>query len=136
MCCVHGGAAQSSDCAEDWLIFDCEQPPPAALPCAADAQRMWVVETSAQAQALAAAVNCSGGAFEVEWRGAVIVDQPIYVLDGTVLTVAGAGSDAVIDGNSATRLFTVVNASLHVSGVNRPPAPVPSVERSRRRGPP
>ena len=76
------------------------------------------MKTAAQAQTLAAAVNCSGGSFEVEWRGAVIVDDPIYVLGGTVLTVTGVGSEAVIDGNSTTRLFTVVNASLHVSGVN------------------
>lgn len=121
LCCIGGSAAQSSyDCAEDGLIFDCEQPPPAAPPCAADAQRAWVVETSAQAQALAAAVNCSGGSFDVEWRGTVIVDEPIYVVNGTVLTVTGAAADshAAIDGNFATRLFTVVNASLRLSGVN------------------
>lgn len=128
-CCVRGGGAQSDDCADDGLIFDCEQPPPAASPCAADAQRLWVVETSAQARDLAAAVGCSGGSFDVEWRGTVVVDEPIYVVNGTVLTVtggavAGAGSgggddgdDAVIDGNSATRLFAVVDAALHLSGV-------------------
>lgn len=120
LCCV---AAQDDNCTAEWLIFDCEQPPPVAVPCAADAQRTWVVETSAQAQDLAAAINCSGGSFEVEWRGAVVVDEPIYVADGTVLTVNGsasngASSEAVIDGNSATRLFTVVDATLHISGVN------------------
>eukprot|EP00752_Nemacystus_decipiens_P002289 g2167.t1 len=118
LCGFRGGAAQFSDCSEDRIIFDCEQPPPAALPCAADAQGTWVVDSSAQAQTLAATVSCSGGLFEVEWRGAVVVGEPIYVVNGTVLTVTGAGSEAVIDGNSATRLFTVVNATLHVSGVN------------------
>ena len=78
-----------------------------------------MVETSAQARALAAAVNCSGGSFEVEWRGSVIVDTPIYVVDGTVLTVSGSGPGPVlIDGNGSTQLFTVVNATLHVSGVD------------------
>lgn len=99
-------------------FFECEPPPPAALPCSANAQRTWVVETSAQAQDLAAAVNCSGGLFEVEWRGSVIVRESIYVADGTVLSVSGDGANAVVDGNSTTRLFTVVNAALHVSGVN------------------
>eukprot|EP00752_Nemacystus_decipiens_P008479 g7576.t1 len=116
-CCFRGGTAQDVDCAGDGLLFGCEQPP-AALPCAADVQRTWVVETAAQAQALAAAVNCSGGSFEVEWRGTVIVDEPIYVVDGTVLALTGAGLEAVMDGNSTTRLFTVVDAALHVSGVN------------------
>ena len=118
MGCCRYGAAQDANCTGDELLFDCEQAPPAALPCATDVQRTWVVETSAQAKALAAAVNCSGGSFEVEWRGAVVVDEPIYVVDGTVLTLTGASSEAVIDGKSATRLFTVVDAALHVSGVN------------------
>lgn len=119
LCCVRGSAAQDANCTDDWLIFDCEQPPLlAAAPCAADAPRTWVVETPAQARALAAALNCSGGSFEVEWRGTVVVDEPIYVVNGTVLAVTGATPEAVIDGNSATRLFTVVDAALHVSGVN------------------
>lgn len=118
LCCVHGGAAQDANCTGDMLLFDCQQPAPAALPCAANTQRTWVVDTFVQAQAMAAAVNCSGGSFEVEWRGAVIMDGPIYVADGTILTVTGASSEAVIDGNSATRLFIVVDAALHVSGVN------------------
>ena len=116
--CVHRGAAQGANCTGDSLLFDCEQPPPAAAPCASDAQRTWVVETSAQAQGLAAAVNCSGGSFQAEWRGSVVVTEPIYVADGTVLVVAGADAGAVIDGNSATRLFTVIDATLHVSSLN------------------
>lgn len=77
-----------------------------------------MVDSSAQAQVLAAAVNCSGGSFEVEWRGSVIVNEPIYIVDGTVVAVTGADSGAVIDGNAATRLFTVFNAVLSLSGVN------------------
>ena len=99
-------------------FFECKAPPPSALPCSADVQRTWVVDNSAKAKALAAAVNCSGGSFEVEWRGSVVVeDGPIYVTNGTILTITGVGSDALIDGNASTRLFTVVDASLHVSGV-------------------
>lgn len=76
------------------------------------------METSAQAQALAAAVNCSGESFEVEWKGSVIVSSPIYVVNGTVLTVSGSGSSpARMDGNGSA-LVTVVNATLHVSGVD------------------
>ena len=99
-------------------LFECQEPPPAALPCSADAQQMWLVENSAQARALAAAVNCSGGSFEVEWRGNVAMEHPIYVADGTVLTVRGTDASAVVDGNAATRLFTVVDAVLHLDDVN------------------
>eukprot|EP00752_Nemacystus_decipiens_P017698 g15868.t1 len=100
-------------------LYECEAPPPASLPCSAEVQREWVVENAAEAQALTTAVNCSGGSFEVEWRGTVVVDKPIYVVDGTTLTITGvAGSMASIDGSSSTRLFTVVNAALHVDGLN------------------
>lgn len=48
----------------------------------------------------------------------MVVSQPIYVVDGTVLSVTGTGLDAAIDGNGITRLFTVVNASLHLSSLS------------------
>ncbi|CAB1118550.1 unnamed protein product [Ectocarpus sp. CCAP 1310/34] len=99
-------------------FYECQEPPPATLPCSAEVQQSWVVAESAEALALAAAVNCSGGSFEVEWRGSIVVESPVYVRDGTVLTVTGVGSTAVIDGNAATRLFTVVDASLHLRNVN------------------
>ncbi|CAN0122023.1 unnamed protein product [Ectocarpus sp. 6 AP-2014] len=99
-------------------LHDCEPSPQLALPCTADAQQTWVVESSTQAQALAAAVNCSGGLFEVEWRGRVVVGEPFYVVDGTVLTISGADSSAVVEGNASTRMFTVVNADLYLSHVN------------------
>ena len=101
-------------------FYECKAPPTpgtAALPCSVDIQRTWVVDNSSQAQALAAAVNCSGGSFEAEWRGSVVVDGSIYIADGTVLTVTGVGPNALMNGNASTRLFTVVNAALHVSGV-------------------
>lgn len=98
-------------------FFNCEATPPPAVPCSSEVQQAWVVETPAQVRALAAAVNCSGGSFEVEWRGGVVVDEPIYVVDGTFLTVSGADTGAVIDGNTATRLFTVTNAVLRLNNV-------------------
>ena len=100
-------------------FYECEASPPASLPCSVEVQREWVVDDTAQAQALTTAVNCSGGSFEVEWRGTVVVDEPIYVADGTTLTISGvSGSTASVDGNSSTRLFTVVNAALHLDGLN------------------
>lgn len=45
-----------------------------------------------------------------------MLDEPIYVVDGTVLNVTGADSTAVVEGNN-TRLFVVVNASLTLSGI-------------------
>eukprot|EP00903_Cladosiphon_okamuranus_P018661 g17175.t2 len=81
-------------------------------------ERVWVVDTPAQAQAFATAVYCSGGSFEVVWRGSVTVNEPIFVADGTVVAVTGADPGAVIDGNAATQLFTVINAVLSLSNVN------------------
>ncbi len=98
-------------------LYECNERPPAALPCSAEVQQTWTVESSEQAKTLAASINCSGGSFEVEWRGRVVVDETIYVADGTLLTISGADG-AGIDGNATTRLFTVVNASLHLSDVN------------------
>lgn len=99
-------------------FYECQEPPPAALSCSAEVQQSWVVAESAEALALAAAVNCSGGSFEVEWRGSVVVESPIYVSDGTVVTFTGVGLIAVIDVNAATRLFTVIDESLHLRNVN------------------
>ena len=120
--CSGGGCAFNSfncldpDVGEE--IFDCGTPPPILLPCSAGVQRTWLVDTSAQARALAAATNCSGGSFEVEWRGNVVVEKAIHVVNGTILTVIGDGMSSVIDGDAATRLFTVVNATLHLNGVS------------------
>lgn len=123
MCeCTGGGCLSSAyNCLDPSAgdeFFECNVPPTSALPCSADVQREWVVQTSTQAQALAAAVHCSGGAFEVEWKGSVIVGEPIYVSGGTFLSITGDGAGAVIDGNETTRLFTVVNATLHLNSLN------------------
>ncbi|CAM9504807.1 unnamed protein product, partial [Ascophyllum nodosum] len=71
---------------------------PVTLPCLPE-KRKWKVENSSQAHALAEALNCSGGAFEVEWVGYIGVTEPFIVLDGTVLELTGIGSTrAFIDG--------------------------------------
>lgn len=99
-------------------IYDCKPPQSTSAPCPDGGQSVWVIENTEQARALAEAVNCSGGSFEVLWRGSVVVDETIFVFNGTVLNVTGTGPTAIMDGNSSTRLFTVVNASVHVTAVN------------------
>ena len=98
-------------------FYECQAPPPDALPCSEEVQQVWTVENSEQARALAAAVNCSGGLFEVEWRGKVVLDETIPVVGGTVLTVVGADNGAAIDGKAARRIFTVIDAVLHLNDV-------------------
>ncbi|CBN75178.1 polymorphic Outer membrane protein G/I family [Ectocarpus siliculosus] len=121
-CGYDGGDGGELDCVDPSApeeLYECEAPPITTTPCPADSEWNWVVGDSEQALALALAINCSGGSFEVEWVGTVVVNETIFVTDGTVLTITGAaGSNAALDGNSATRLFTVVNAALHVSGIN------------------
>ncbi|CAM9233132.1 unnamed protein product [Scytosiphon promiscuus] len=99
-------------------LYECEEPPPEPASCSANSQGGWVVENTAQATSLSAALNCSGGLFEVEWRGSVEVSQTFYVAGGTTLLITGAGSDAAIDGGGRIRLFTVTNATLHLNGVS------------------
>lgn len=99
-------------------VYGCKEAPVAAAPCSADSQRKWFVEETAQATALAGAINCTGGVFEVEWTGNIVVKETMVVLDDTTLNVTGIGPVAGMDGNSTTRLFTVVKGFLHVSGLN------------------
>eukprot|EP00904_Undaria_pinnatifida_P003224 jgi/Undpi1/12902/HiC_scaffold_7.g02568.m1 len=102
-------------------LFDCNLSASSvtSAPCPADGQRAWVVEDTAQARALAEGVNCSGGSFEVIWEGDVVVDKTIYVVDGTVLNITGApGKISSMVGSSTSRLLTVVNASVRVTGIS------------------
>ena len=101
-------------------LYQCQPPPPHSAPCAVEIQRTWVVEDSTQARALAQAVNCSGGTFDVLWKGFVTVERTIYVASGTVLTITGVGepSTAVIHGGLQTQILTAINASLHVINVS------------------
>ena len=122
LCSCSGAACESNnfDCLDPNAgdeTFDCSEPPTFPV-CSPQTRRTWIVDNSAQAGVLADAVNCSGGSFEVEWRGNVTVHQPIYVVGGTVLTVSGADTGAVMDGDHQTRLFVVINGTLVVSNTD------------------
>ena len=99
-------------------LYQCQPPLPGA-PCAVGIQRTWMVEDSTQAEALAQTVNCSGGTFDVLWKGFVTVENTIYVASGSVMTITGVGgpSTAVIDGGRQTQILTAIDASLHVINV-------------------
>lgn len=90
---------------------------PTPVNCSTDVQLDWTVNSTAVANKLAEAVRCHGERFNVDWIGNVIVEQTISIVDGTFLSVAGLGSDAVIDGDGKTRLFEVENATLHLENV-------------------
>eukprot|EP00752_Nemacystus_decipiens_P012610 g11167.t2 len=86
--------------------------------CSPDLQTPWVVNTSATAFDLGREVaNCSGGVFNVEWIGHVEFPETIYVTDGTVLNIVGAGAGAVADGAANKRFLNVFNATVRVSGL-------------------
>lgn len=85
--------------------------------CSPGIQMEWLVETSEQALALANAVNCSDGEFNVEWRGRVVVQQTIYVGSGTTVNITGGGSSATLDGNGTTGIFSLENSSLTLSDI-------------------
>lgn len=87
------------------------------LPCSPIADAFKVASTE-EAQALASALNCSGGVFDVRWEGTVVLDEPIAVLAGSVLSIVGVGvADAIAAGNDTTQLFIVDGASLNVTGL-------------------
>ena len=99
---------------EDYV---CVQLPDNRTSCPAELKSEWVVENTTQAQALAEAVRCYHGVFNVIWKGNVVIDETISIFDGTVLMVASVDEGAVIYGNGKTRLFAVVNASLHLRDI-------------------
>ena len=85
---------------------------PSPIPaCPVELQSEWVVESTIQAHALVKAVRCSGGSFHVTWKGKVVLDETISIVDGTFLNVTSADADSVIVGGGKSRLFSVVNAS-------------------------
>lgn len=50
----------------------------AANPCPSTTTN-YTVDDTAEARYLAEAVNCSGGTFNVEWHGSVVVDVSIVI---------------------------------------------------------
>ena len=85
--------------------------------CPVELQSEWVVESTTQAQALVKAVRCSGGSFHVTWKGNVILDETISIFNGTFLNVTSPDTDSAIVGDGKSRLFAVVNASLHLCNI-------------------
>ena len=67
---------------------------------------------------MAEAINCSGGSFQVEWRGNISMDETISVVNGTVLRIYGSPDGAIMSGNLEIRLITVINASLYLRDVS------------------
>lgn len=68
--CVGNDSCQLgiSDCLDPSAgdeLYACEALPSTVLPCPTNGQRKWEIEDSAQARALAVAVNFLGGAFDV-----------------------------------------------------------------------
>ena len=78
----------------------------------------WVVNDTASASSLAEAVNCTGGTFNVTWKGRVILDRTFYVAAGTTIYLTGADSESEVNGGGSVRLFTLVSATLHVNDIS------------------
>lgn len=93
----------------------CDPPLGEIEPCSSYLPSEWEVKNSSDASHLAQAIFCSGGTFDVMWNGDVILMEHIYVVNGTTLHVRGTGSSAVANGGNLNRMFTVINATLHVS---------------------
>ena len=101
-------------------LYQCQPPRSSPAPCGADIQRTWIVEDTAQARTLAEVVNCSGGTFDVLWKGFVEIDTTIFVTDGTILSITGVHdpSPAVMAGGLYAQLLTAADAFLYVSDVS------------------
>lgn len=91
-----------------------DEPPPF---CSEYDNTTLVVEDAMDVKALAEKINCSSGIFNVEWRGSILINTEIAVSHGTVLSVTGVEPGAIIDGGGKTRLFRLLNASLHLNGM-------------------
>ena len=115
-CGLHGFSCIDSDVA-DLESYICSKLPPTNASCPAAPQREWVVGNTAQARSLAETVRCPGGLFHVTRKGEVILNETIYVTDGTILYVTSGDANASIVGDGETQLFSVVNASLYLSNV-------------------
>lgn len=96
------------------VFYNCNIPLMVVPTCEAESQMNWIEENTFDAQALREALICSGGFFYVTWLGHVIISEAICVLNGAILNITGVGLVATIAGASESRLFTVVNASLHL----------------------
>ena len=85
--------------ARDELYACHEIPSDITSPCSDDVEKNWIVENAAQALTLAETTKCSGGSFQVEWRGNISMDQTIHAVNGTVLHIYGTHAGAVMSEN-------------------------------------
>ena len=108
--CINPGAGDE--------LYGCDIPSAVTPPCSQHIEQNWIVEDVYQARALAEAINCSGGSFQVEWRGNISMDETISVVNGSVLRIYGSPDGAVMSGNLEIRLITVINASLYLRDVS------------------
>lgn len=84
-----------------------------AVQCS-DAQTLEVTST-ADAQDLADALNCTGGGgFSVIWYGSVVVNQIFQVTDGKSLTVTGFGSSPSLSQDVDTSTAAIIGQSIAV----------------------
>jgi len=129
-CGYDGGDCCYCSCENDLLYpcgiwsYDCKDPDatdstcaietPSGNSCSVNMTQSWFVNDTASATTLAEAVNCSGGMFHVMWEGSILIDQTIYITEGTTVFVTGEGSGAEVNGGGRLRLFTVDGGVLHV----------------------
>ena len=72
------------DAAHLEVVYDCDSALAVPIPCSLANDGPLVVEVPEDVSIVAEAVYCTGGEFEVEWRGHFLVDQHIVSPEGTV----------------------------------------------------
>lgn len=102
---------------DDLEAYVCEEVQPTPTACGGELQQQWIVENSTQARALGEAVRCPGMSFDVIWRGEIVINETLSIYNGTVLNILGVDIGSAIDGDGKNRLFSVVDASLHMSNI-------------------
>ena len=117
MACTFNFNCIDPDAGDEMYACD-EIPSEITSPCSDHGDQNWIVENATQARALAETTKCSGGSFQVEWRGNISMDETIYAVDGTVLHIYGTHAGAVMSGGLEKRLITLVNASLYLTNNN------------------
>ena len=90
-----------------------------AVPCASSTVQKLNVRNSAEAQALARAVACEGGSFDIIWSADVLLNQTISISSSTTVNIRAAPEqEAVISGGGTVRLFDFVgNGTLYLEGL-------------------
>lgn len=65
----------------------------------------WIVNDMTLARSLADAVNCTGGTFNVTWKGRIVIDRTIEVAEGTTVYLTGVDSGSEVDGGGSIRIL-------------------------------